>query len=102
MAEEIRWAPRAVRQFEEICEYIARDSEHYAAFFAERINAIVKNILPFPESGRIVPEYKNKNLREKIYQNYRVVYRLKSSVVEIVATLCMYLTHGARQFKGLV
>lgn len=96
MVEKIIWAPRAARQFEEICEYIARDSDYYAALFAGRINTITKNIPSYPMSGRVVPEYKDKNLREKIYQNYRIVYRLKKCVVEIVA-----IVHGARQFKDL-
>lgn len=96
MAKPIRWSPRAVSNFEEICRYIAKDSEHYASLFAKRINTIVKTIPQFPLSGRIVPEYKNENLREKIYQNYRIVYRLKEEVIEIVA-----ICHGAKQLEDV-
>ncbi|MCL4467508.1 MAG: type II toxin-antitoxin system RelE/ParE family toxin [Deltaproteobacteria bacterium] len=33
----------------------------------------------------MVPEYENKKLWEKIYQNYRIVYRIKKDANEIVA-----------------
>ena len=71
MASQIRWSPRAASNLEGICNYIARDSKHYASLFAKKVFAIVENIPEFPKSGRIVPEYGDENLREKIYQNYR-------------------------------
>jgi plasmid stabilization system protein ParE len=45
----------------------------------------------FPEMGRIVPEYKNPSLREKILGDYRIVYRLKENSIEIVI-----IVHGSR------
>ncbi len=30
----------------------------------------------FPEFGRIVPEYRNENIREIIFHPYRIVYRV--------------------------
>ena len=85
MAYKIRWSPRAASNLEEICDYIAKDSEYYARLFARRVMAIVKTIPQFPKAGRVVPEYRDENLREKIYQNCRIVYRLKDDSVEIVA-----------------
>ncbi len=92
MAYKIRWSPRAASNFEEVCDYIARDSTYYAALFARRVNQIIKTIPQFPEAGRVVPEYGDENLREKIYENYRIVYRLKEEFVEIVA-----ICHGAKR-----
>ena len=85
MAHKIIWSPRAASNLEDICEYIARDSKYYATLFAKRIIAIVENIPKFPKSGRIVPEYNSKNLREKIHKNYRIIYRVKRNFIEIVA-----------------
>lgn len=96
MAYKIRWSPRAASNFEEICNYIARDAEHYAAVFAKQINAMVKSIPQFPHAGRVVPEYGDENLREKIFENYRIVYRLKKDVVEIVA-----ICHGAQPLRNI-
>jgi len=69
MAYKIRWSPRAVANLEEICNDIAKDSEYYAPLFAQRIIAPIKTIPQFPTAGRIVPEYKDENLCEKIYEN---------------------------------
>lgn len=91
MAYKIRWSPRAASNFEEICDFIAKDSEHYAALFAKRLNTVIKTIPNFPRSGRVVPEFNDENLREKIYESYRIVYRLKNEFVEIVA-----ICHGAK------
>ncbi len=83
--KRIRWAPGAVADLEDICDFISRDSEYYAALFAKRIIAVVEIIPDFPLSGRIVPEYEDKNIRERIYKNYRIVYRLKDGFIEIAA-----------------
>jgi toxin ParE1/3/4 len=85
------WSPRAISDLDNICEYIARDSEYYARLFAERVMAAVEAIPVFPKAGRVVPEFQQENLREKILQNYRIVYRVKPDVIEIVA-----IVHGAR------
>ena len=61
---------------------------------AKKIISIVKNLPSFPESGRIVPEYQDSNLREKIFQNYRIVYRIKEQLIEIVT-----ISHAAKQLN---
>ncbi len=73
----------------------AKDSEYYARVFAQGVINAIERLLIFPESGRIVPEYNRKDLREIIFQNYRIVYRIKSDAVEVVT-----ITHGARLMEG--
>ena len=97
MAHKIIWSPRAASNFEDICKYIAKDSQYYAALFAKRIMTIVKSIPRFPKAGRVVPEYGDANLREKIYENYRIVYRLKGEFVEIVA-----ICHSAKPLNNIL
>lgn len=91
MDRKVRWSPRAATDLEEICTYIAKDSEHYGSIFARRVLAIVQGIPTFPRAGRVVPEYGDENLREKIFGNYRIVYRLREHAVEIVT-----VHHAAR------
>jgi toxin ParE1/3/4 len=93
---EIIWSPRAASDFEEICDYIANDSEHYARIFAQRIIAIVEKLSDFPHGGRIVPEYQKEDLHERIFQNYRIIYRIKPDIIEIVAVV-----HSARLLPEL-
>ena len=47
--------------------------------------------MAFPRSGRIVPEVGDPAIREILLGNYRIVYRIKSGAVEILA-----VHHGAR------
>lgn len=96
MAYQIKWSPRSASNLEEICEYIAKDSEYYARLFAKRIISIIKDIPKFPKAGRVVPEYNDESIREKIYQSYRIVYRLKGDIIEIAA-----ICHGARPLKDI-
>ena len=88
---EIRWTPQAADDIETITEFISADSPRYAQLFAMDIFSAVEVLVDFPESGRIVPEMNDHALREVILGNYRIVYRFRSSVVEI---LTVY--HGAR------
>ena len=53
--------------------------------------AVVERLTVFSYSGRIVPEVNNPAIREIILGSYRIVYRVKDEVVEIL-TVC----HGAR------
>ncbi|MGE5606076.1 MAG: type II toxin-antitoxin system RelE/ParE family toxin [Bacteroidota bacterium] len=94
MAVQIRWSPKAIRGLQEICNYIEQDSEFYAVLFVKRIFNLINNLKEFPLSGRIVPEYYNPNLREKIFENYRIVYRIKEDVLEIVA-----ICHGSKLLR---
>jgi plasmid stabilization system protein ParE len=94
MAYKIRWSPRSVQDLEDICNYISKDSEIYARLFAKRVIVLIKTLLIFPKAGRIVPEYNNESIRERIYENYRIVYRLKGDWIEL-ATIC----HAARMLK---
>jgi plasmid stabilization system protein ParE len=49
-----------------------------------------------PHCGRIVPEFEIYKFREVIYQNYRIVYRIRedTNIVEILGVV-----HGAREIR---
>lgn len=46
----------------------------------------------FPYSGKIVPEINDELIREKVFQNYRVIYRIRENVMEVARVL-----HSARE-----
>jgi len=95
MAYEIKWLLAAVDDLEEICSFIARDSEKYASLIAKSIYQIVEDIAKFPESGRIVPEYNKKEIREVLYKNYRIIYKIRNDYIQILA-----IYHGAQVLKN--
>ncbi|GAA0338143.1 type II toxin-antitoxin system RelE/ParE family toxin [Bacillus carboniphilus] len=88
---ELRWAQSAVRDLEQICSFIAEDSDEYAKVFARRIIETIETTAVFPYSGRIVPEMNSDMIREKIMSNYRIIYRIKQESIEIVRII-----HNAR------
>ena len=51
----------------------------------------VERLERFPESGRIVPEKNDPKVREIILGNYRIVYRRRVDVAELLT-----IHHGAR------
>ena len=87
------WSARALADLDSACEFIARDSNKYASLFAERIVAMIESIPRHPRLGVVVPEYGLEELRERHFQNYRVVYRVRADgdIVEIAA-----IVHAAR------
>jgi plasmid stabilization system protein ParE len=85
------WSARAVADLDAACEYIARDSARYAYLFAQRIVAKIETIPQHPRLGAVVPEYGREDLRERLFQNYRIIYRIRGDAVEIVAVI-----HAAR------
>ena len=90
---KIIWAPSALRDIDSIAEYIARDSVDQAALFVSRIIAITDKLEYFSQSGRIIPEIKNKNCREIIYGAYRIMYRIVKHEIWITG-----VTHTARNW----
>lgn len=91
---QVIWALQAIEDVEAIRAYVARDSTHYADLVVERIVAAVTRLESQPLSGRVVPEVGDQALREVIHGSYRIVYRLKPNVAEIVTVF-----HGARVFR---
>lgn len=92
--KRVLWTRQAVEDVEAIKAYVARDSERYAVLLTERLVAAIERVGLFPESGRVVPEVGDAGLREVVYGNYRIVYRVLPEAVEVVTVY-----HGARLLR---
>jgi len=90
----IIWAPQAIEDIEAIRVFVACDSAHYADLLVERIVEAVGRLETFPHSGRVVPEVGDESLREVLYGNYRIVYRVKPDAIEVLTVF-----HGARLLR---
>jgi len=88
---KIKWTPQSLDDVDAIASLIARDSGYYAQMFTIKVFETVEHLKLFPECGRIVPELNRREIREVILGNYRIIYRLKEELVEI---LTVY--HSAR------
>ncbi|WP_133510672.1 type II toxin-antitoxin system RelE/ParE family toxin [Candidatus Thiosymbion oneisti] len=80
----ITWSPLAIDRVSEIAEYIAQDKPRAAEKWVDKIFTLVERLDEFPESGRVVPEIKNKAFREIISGNYRIIYKYENTEVIIL------------------
>ncbi len=92
MARQVVWTEPAWEDLEAAAEYIARDSDYYAAAFVREIKLAAESLGEMAERGRIVPEFEEHSVRELLVRPYRLVYRLAPEEVTIVAVI-----HGARR-----
>lgn len=92
---EVRWTLEAYEDLKGIRDYIGRDSTVYARDVASRLYDAVGVLATYPDSGRVVPERKDPSLRELVRAPYRIVYRRRADVVEILT-----IFHGAQQFPS--
>lgn len=81
---KIIWSPLAIDRASEISDYITQDNPSAAYKWLETIFKKVEQLESSPESGRIVPEINNKEIRELIYGNYRIIYRIEKKQISIL------------------
>jgi len=92
---EIVWADQAIRDLNDIGEYIANDSTRYAREVVQSLFESVDLLKSHPRAGRVVPEYRIRYLRELIRGNYRIVYR----IVDKVRIDILTVHHSARLLR---
>jgi len=91
---EVRWSPLAAADYESIINFYEKSAPKFAQNFAKKIFYIIENLTQFPKMGRKVPESDNPNIREIIYRNFRIIYRLKKEIIEIIR-----IVHGTQILK---
>jgi toxin ParE1/3/4 len=93
---KVVWSEPATADLDSIRAYIARDSEYYAARFVQRVVKTTKMLETFPELGQVIREFEERIIRERILQNYRILYEIQSSRILIVA-----IVHAARNISSI-
>ena len=76
---EVIWTNQALHKLNKFADYIAQDDVLTAEKWALKLIEKTDQLNEQPESGRIVPEYNKSNLRELIFGNYRVIYRIREN-----------------------
>ncbi len=93
----IQWTEPAIESLQAIKDFISLDSRYYGQIFVERIIQQVEKLKLFPEIGRIVPEYKQENIREIIFGNYRIVYHFYENSIVV-----LNIIHASRDFPNVI
>ncbi len=98
MGWKIIIAPSAQSDLADIVRYIARHNSDAAARLGYELITRAESLANFPEIGRMVPEFRQPDLREIICRSYRIIYRLKreDQRIQIVR-----FWHGARGFPHI-
>jgi len=86
---KIIWSPLSLERTAEIAEYISLDNPSAAERWVENIFNRVNVLQSSPKAGRKVPEIEREEIRELLYGNYRIIYRVEKSKISILT-----LRHG--------
>ena len=81
---EVRWTQQAADDLAAIKAFVSQDSSAYALAVVGRLYQAVGQLAQFPDSGRVVPEHGRPEIRELVRPPYRIVYRRRPDVVEIL------------------
>jgi len=81
---KIIWSPLAIDRTTEIAEYIAQDNPSAAMIWVETLFDKVEILKSSPKSGRVVPESNRDEIRELIYGNYRLIYRVDKNILSVL------------------
>ena len=73
---KLELSPRALRDLEEVVRFIAADNPKAAEQFGEKLLNEAEAIGLHPRAGRMVPEFRDAAIRERIFRAYRIVYRI--------------------------
>jgi toxin ParE1/3/4 len=96
VARTVRWTEAATRDLEEAARFIARDSPFYAAALVREARGAAKSLKALADRGRVVPEVRSSEIRELFVKSYRLIYKIDSEVIAVVA-----FVHGARDLQRL-
>jgi addiction module RelE/StbE family toxin len=81
---KIIWSPLSIDKATEIARYIAQDNPSAAKKWVETLFGKVQQLKSSPQSGRVVPETHSEDIRELLYGNYRIIYRLEEKRISIL------------------
>lgn len=84
---------RAATDLTAIADFVARDNPGAAARLMDRLLGRLRSLAAFPELGRPVAEWPAPHIRELIEGNYRIVYQIGASDVEVLTVF-----EGHRRF----
>lgn len=79
-----------------LAEFIGQDSPHFAKLTVSRIVARFEQAAEFPHSGRVVPEKNRPDLRELLWKEHRLVYRVREDHIDVIA-----VWHGRRLLRDV-
>ncbi|GJI87733.1 MULTISPECIES: type II toxin-antitoxin system RelE/ParE family toxin [Duganella] len=87
MARKIAWSEAATEDLEAIANLIAQDSPPNASKVVKKIVAAADGLGRFPHLGVVIPETNNPAIRQRIVFHYRLIYKVESDAIVILAVI---------------
>jgi toxin ParE1/3/4 len=75
---KVNWTEHAVDRLDQIHDYIAEDKPSAASSLIEQLIDQTEKLDRFPQSGRVVPEFSDPTIREILFNEYRIVYKIRN------------------------
>ena len=82
----VHWTVSAIESLTAIYAHISLNSPVYRGM-VDKITRRSVQIGNHPFSGRRVPEYDNTDIRQVIERPYRIIYRIKTDQIDILAII---------------
>jgi plasmid stabilization system protein ParE len=93
----VRIAASAIRDLEEIGDYIAQDNPERALSFVRELRDACLGLASMPAAFPLVPRYEHLDVRFRVHRNYLIFYK-----VEIKQVVVVRILHGARNYAALL
>jgi toxin ParE1/3/4 len=84
---KVHWTQNAIPHLVNIYEYIALNSPAFAKGMVDRITRRSEQIADQPFSGRSVPEYDAKDIRELIEKTHRIIHGIRPHRIDLLAVI---------------
>ncbi|MDZ7936718.1 MAG: type II toxin-antitoxin system RelE/ParE family toxin [Emticicia sp.] len=91
----IHWSNKVFDDILLIKEHLGHSSEVLGEIFVDKVFEKVELLKTFPRMGKEVTELNRKDIRELIFKQYRIVYRVKSEDKITILTV----QHSSRQMS---
>ncbi|MBI5284874.1 MAG: type II toxin-antitoxin system RelE/ParE family toxin [Chloroflexi bacterium] len=79
------WAREALRNLDTIGDYMMDAAPESAVALVSGIIDAMEPVASFPRMGRVVPEFGLDELREIIFESFRIVYAIDGETVSVVS-----------------
>ncbi len=86
MTRRIEFTRPAQAQLLSALSYIRAERPSAAHDFRDRVASVLANLIEFPESGRVIPEFPGLGFREVLVDRYRFFYKPVGDVIWVVGT----------------
>ena len=90
---KVVWTDPAIEDLRQICAYISKDNTSAARKVGNELLRHVETLSSFPLIGPPYPRRSEGIIREIVYRNYRIFYRVKEKTSEVEI---LTIWHGAR------